>query len=95
MKIGKMGLILGVKTCQTHGWRKTKKTKEPRDHETITKPKNELTEQRKNVTGSYTEVNPKMANDHRCVPLCNNYKRYDSGQDLSYSNFPRDKRRRL
>ena len=25
-------LILGVKTCQTHGWRKTKKTKEPRDH---------------------------------------------------------------
>ena len=36
----------------------------------------------------------KLANDHRCVPLCNNEKRCGSGRDLSYSNFPRDKRMR-
>ena len=36
----------------------------------------------------------KLANDHRYVPLCNNEKRYGSGRDLSYSNFPRDKRMR-
>ena len=33
----------------------------------------------------------KVANDHCCVPLCNNEKRYDSGKDLSYLNFPSDK----
>ena len=55
----KSRLILGVRTCQTHGWRKTKKT-ESKDHETITKTLHELMKQRKNITGSYTEVNPKF-----------------------------------
>ena len=32
IKIDTRWLILGVKTCQTHGWRKTKKAEEPRDH---------------------------------------------------------------
>ena len=35
----------------------------------------------------------KMANDHRRVPLYNNDKRYDSGKDLSYLNFPRNKQK--
>lgn len=34
-----------------------KKTKEPWDHYTITKPHHKLTKQRRNITGSYTEVN--------------------------------------
>ena len=29
-----------------------------------------------------------------CIPLVNNDKRYDSGKDLSYLNFPRDKQKR-
>ena len=36
----------------------------------------------------------KMRTDHCCVPLCNNDKHYDSGKDLSYYNFPRDKQKR-
>lgn len=32
-------IILGVRRCQTQGSRKTKKTEEPRDHLTVTKPK--------------------------------------------------------
>jgi len=35
-----------------------KKSKEPWDHYTITKPHHELSKQRINITGSYTEVNP-------------------------------------
>ena len=31
---------------------------------------------------------------HCCVPLVNNDKRYDSDEDLSYLNFPRDKQKR-
>ena len=36
----------------------------------------------------------KMAHDHCCVPLCSNDKRYDSGKDLSYFDFPSDKQKR-
>ena len=36
----------------------------------------------------------KMANDHCCVPLYNDDKRYDSGKDLSYFNFPGYKQKR-
>ena len=36
----------------------------------------------------------KMANDPCCVSLCNNDKRYDSGKDFSYFNFPRDQQKR-
>ena len=28
-----------------------------------------------------------MANDHFCVPMCSNGKRYDSGKDLSHFDF--------
>ena len=35
----------------------------------------------------------KMADVHCCVPFCNNDKRYDSGKDLSYINFSRDKKK--
>ena len=36
----------------------------------------------------------KMANDHRCVPLCNNDNRYDSEKDLFLIfNFPRIKQK--
>ena len=58
--ICKFGSILGVITCQSHRWRRTKKTKEPRDHYTITQPQYELTKQRKNIKVSYNEVNPKF-----------------------------------
>ena len=33
-------------------------------------------------------------NDHCCLSLYNNDKRYDRGKDLSYFNFPRDKQKR-
>ena len=32
----------------------------------------------------------KMANYHCCIPLCNNDKCYNSGEDLCYFNFPKD-----
>ena len=51
------GLIFGAKTCETHWWRKTKTTKETRDHKTTIKPQHKLTEQRESITGVYTEVN--------------------------------------
>ena len=35
-----------------------------------------------------------MVNDHCCVRLYNRDKRYDSGKDPSYFNFPRDKQKR-
>ena len=35
----------------------------------------------------------KMANDHCCVPLCNDDKRNHSGTDLSYFNFPSDRQK--
>ena len=56
----KFCLILGVRTRQTQGWRERKKTKKARDNWTITKPQLELNKQRKNITGSYTGVNPKF-----------------------------------
>ena len=52
-------LILGVKTCETHGWRNTKENKRAKKHQTIPLPYHELTKQRKSFTGFYTEVNPK------------------------------------
>lgn len=54
----KNGLILVVRSCQNHGWRKTNKTKEASDHQTVTKPQHEITKQRKNIIGSCTEVKP-------------------------------------
>ena len=30
----------------------------------------------------------KMANDHCCLSLCNNDRRYDGGKDLPYFSFP-------
>ena len=36
----------------------------------------------------------KMVNDHCCLPLCDNDKRYDSSKDQSFFNFPRDKQKR-
>ena len=41
--------------CQTHAWRKTKKTKG-----TLSKPQHKLTKQSETMTGSYTDVNPKF-----------------------------------
>ena len=35
-----------------------------------------------------------MASDHFRLPLCNNDKRYHSGKDLPYYNFPSDKQKR-
>ena len=32
-------------------------------------------------------ANSKMANDDRCLPLCDNDKGYDNVKDLSYFNF--------
>lgn len=49
-------LILGVRTCYTHEWRKTKKSIEPRKTRLETKKK---------FSGSYTEVNPEVSG-HEC-----------------------------
>ena len=38
--------ILSIKTWQSHGWRKTERTNERRDHQTKTKPQHKLTNQR-------------------------------------------------
>ena len=55
---GSLGLFPSVKAYQTHGWRKTKETKEPRDYWTVTKSHHELTKQRKYITGFHSEVSP-------------------------------------
>ena len=36
-----------------------------------------------------------MANDHCCVSCCTSDKRYESGKDLSFFNFPSNKTQRL
>ena len=35
-----------------------------------------------------------MEKDHRFIPVCNDDKQYDSGKELYYFNFPRNKKKR-
>ena len=56
----KDGLVLGVRTCETHQWRKT--FRKQRSQHNSPNPNNSY-KTNKNFTGSYTEVNPKDAED--------------------------------
>ena len=60
-------LIIGLWTCQTHRWRKTKKTKGPKEHWSITESQNELTKQRKALQVLHTRILPPWS------PFKNNY----------------------
>ena len=53
-----IGLCLGVRTCETHQWRKNKENKEVN---TIDPNPNNSYKTKKKFTGSYTEGNPVIA----------------------------------
>ena len=57
----KMGLILGVKTCEPHKWRKTINTKKPVRSQHNRAKENNSQKTKKNFTGFYTKDDPKMA----------------------------------